>query len=116
MSEIAESRVGAEMETNAEMSALRQSIDGIDEALVKLLAERQRHIAMAAEIKTRIGWPARISTRVDEVIGRVQAAALRENLSPELATNLWTTLVEWSIGYEQELMGATSDDGASTAE
>ncbi len=104
------------METNAEMASLRQRIDGIDEALVRLLAQRQRQIAMAAEIKSRIGWPPRISARVDEVIARVQAAALRENLSPDLATNLWTTLVEWSIGYEQELMGAASQERPPTSE
>lgn len=112
MNETREGRVEAEMETNAEMAALRQSIDAIDDGLVKLLAERQRHIAMAAEIKGRIGWPPRIDSRVEEVIARVQAAALRENLSPELATNLWTTLVEWSIGYEEELMGAAPPPSA----
>jgi isochorismate pyruvate lyase len=91
-------------ETNAEMAALREKIDSLDEALVKLLAERQRQIEAAAEIKSRIGWPARIQPRVEEVLGRVAAQAEKHDLDVGLARSLWSALIEWSIGYEERLM------------
>ncbi|WP_374548025.1 chorismate mutase [Rhodoblastus sp.] len=91
------------------MAALRARIDTIDAGLVDLFAERQRCIEMAAEIKTRIGWPARIQPRVDEVLDRVTARAQRQDLDPELARGLWTALVEWSIAYEERLMDNSSD-------
>jgi isochorismate pyruvate lyase len=86
------------------MAALREKIDSLDEALVKLLAERQRQIENAAEIKSRIGWPARITPRVNEVLGNVAAQAEIQNLDLGLARSLWTVLVEWSIAYEERLI------------
>ncbi len=91
---------------NAEMIALRSRIDSLDAALVKLLAERQRQIEHAAEIKSRIDWPARIPPRVDEVLGRVAAHAEQQGLDAGLARSLWTALIEWSIAYEERLMNA----------
>ena len=93
-----------EPSANAEMAALREKIDSLDEALVKLLAERQRQIENAAEIKSRIGWPARITPRVNEVLGNVAAQAEIQNLDLGLARSLWTVLVEWSIAYEERLI------------
>jgi isochorismate pyruvate lyase len=97
-------------ETNAEMAAVREKIDSLDEALVKLLAERQRQIEAAAEIKSRIGWPARIQPRVEEVLGRVAAQAEKQNLDAGLARSLWSALIEWSIGYEERLMRKSGTD------
>ena len=94
---------------NAEMSALREKIDSLDEALVKLLAERQRQIENAAEIKSRIGWPARITPRVNEVLGNVAAQAHEQNLDADLACSLWTMLVEWSIAYEERLIAKSGE-------
>ena len=95
--------------TNAEMAALRQKIDSIDAALVDALAERQRCIEAAAEIKRRIGWPARIPPRVDEVLARVAMRATERRLDPDLARSLWRAIIEWSIAYEERLMKETSD-------
>jgi isochorismate pyruvate lyase len=95
---------GGEPPANAEMAALREKIDSLDEALVKLLAERQRQIENAAEIKSRIGWPARITPRVNEVLSNVAAQAEIQNLDLGLARSLWTVLVEWSIAYEERLI------------
>jgi isochorismate pyruvate lyase len=92
------------------MAALRLRIDALDEALVGILAQRQRQIEQAAAIKTRIGWPARIPPRVDEVLARVLAEAGRKNLDAELARKLWTAIIEWSIGYEERLMKAATGE------
>jgi isochorismate pyruvate lyase len=94
---------------NAEMDALRRKIDALDEALVDLLAERLQCIEEAAAIKARIGWPARISPRVEEVLRHVAARAAEKNLDADLTRVLWTALVEWSIAYEERLMGAEAE-------
>jgi isochorismate pyruvate lyase len=97
-------------ETNAEMAAVREKIDSLDETLVKLLAERQRQIEAAAEIKSRIGWPARIQPRVEEVLTRVATQAQKHDLDAGLARSLWSALIEWSIGYEERLMKKSGTD------
>jgi isochorismate pyruvate lyase len=108
------SEAAANLQPNAEMAALRLRIDALDEALVKILAERQRQIEQAAAIKTRIGWPARIPPRVDEVLQRVLAEAGRKNLDKDLARKLWTAVIEWSIAYEERLMKAASAEANSS--
>ena len=105
---------GASLLPNPEMADLRLRIDALDEALVQILAERQRQIEQAAAIKTRIGWPARIQPRVDEVLQRVLNEAGRKNLDADLARKLWTAIVEWSIGYEERLMEAATAQAKSS--
>jgi isochorismate pyruvate lyase len=94
---------------DAEMAALRLKIDSIDAAVVDALAERQRCIETAADIKSRIGWPARIPPRVDDVLARVAARAQEKDLDLDLARSLWTAIIEWSIYYEERLMKEKSD-------
>ena len=62
----------AEVET---MPELRAQIDHLDRELIALLAERQRHIDRAAQLKPALGWPARIDERVEEVVAKVEATA-----------------------------------------
>lgn len=88
-----------------EMSDVRRVIDELDDELVALLAKRQRQIERAAKVKPALGIPARVPDRVDEVLARVLGAARREGLSAEVAMNLWTAVIEWSIQYEERLMG-----------
>ncbi len=97
-------------ETDAEMAALRQRIDQLDAALVDIMAERQACIEAAAEVKARIGWPARIPPRVDQVLRHVASRAERKNLDADLAQTLWTAIVEWSIAYEERLMKASGGE------
>jgi isochorismate pyruvate lyase len=98
-----------------EMSDVRRVIDEIDDELVALLAKRQRQIERAARVKPGLGIPARAPERVDEVLARVLGASRREGLSVEVAMKLWTSIIEWSIQYEERLMGdkAPKGDGPS---
>jgi isochorismate pyruvate lyase len=102
-----------------EMADVRRVIDELDDELVTLFARRQRQIERAARVKPALGVPARVPERVDEVLARVLGAARREGMSVELAMNLWTAVIEWSIGYEERLMGdrapkADAPEGDST--
>jgi isochorismate pyruvate lyase len=98
-----------------EMADVRKKIDALDDALVELLAKRQRQIERAAGVKPQLGVPARVPERIDEVLARVLGAARREGLSSEVAMTLWNLLIEWSIQYEERLMGdkAPKSDGKS---
>jgi len=88
-----------------EMAEVRRVIDALDEELVALLAKRQRQIERAARVKPLLDMPARVPERIDEVLARVLEAAKRDGLSQELSAELWTRIIEWSIDYEERLMG-----------
>ncbi|MFM8647046.1 MAG: chorismate mutase [Methylocystis sp.] len=98
-----------------EMSDVRRLIDELDDELVALLAKRQRQIERAARVKPGLGIPARAPERVDEVIARVLGASRREGLSVEVAMKLWTMIIEWSIQYEERLMGEKAPKGDLSA-
>ncbi|MFM8859990.1 MAG: chorismate mutase [Methylocystis sp.] len=98
-----------------EMSDVRRIIDELDDELVALLAKRQRQIERAARVKPGLGIPARAPERVDEVIARVLGASRREGLSVEVAMKLWTMIIEWSIQYEERLMGEKAPKGDYSA-
>ena len=98
-----------------EMADVRATIDALDEELVALLARRQRQIERAAAVKPGLGIPARVPERVDEVLARVAAASQREGMSGELAQALWRAMIEWSIAYEERLMGERAPRGEDEA-
>ncbi|MFO1102204.1 MAG: chorismate mutase [Methylocystis sp.] len=95
----------SEKELQDEMSDVRRLIDELDEELVALLARRQRQIERAAKVKPALGIPANVPERVDEVLAHVLGVARREGLSVELTMNLWRAVIDWSIQYEERLMG-----------
>lgn len=94
------------------MTELRAQIDQIDRALVALLANRAAHIDRAIALKPAEGLPARIGPRVDDVLGKVQAEAAAHDLDPDLATALWTYLIDWSIAREERVLGKSKENDA----
>ncbi len=113
MNEAADAR---KMSPREEMADVRRVIDGLDDEIVALLAKRQRQIERAARVKPLLGVPALVQERVDEVIARVLGAARREGLSMELALRLWSATIEWSIQYEEKLMGDRASKHDDVAE
>jgi len=99
------------MQTPAKMTTMREiraGIDRLDRALVALLAERAAHIDRAAQIKATVGLPARIDSRVEEVVANVRREAAAQGLSPDLAEDLWRRLIDWSIAREECHLRAVS--------
>ena len=83
-----------------DMATLRARIDELDEQLVGLLARRHALIAQAARIKERIGLPARIDDRVEEVVANAGRHAASRGLDPALIENICRQLVEAAIAQE----------------
>ena len=82
------------------MVELRAEIDALDTALITLLSERSRYIDRAVTLKKQEALPARIPSRVNEVIAQIRTEAAEKDLEPDLAETLWQHLIEWSIARE----------------
>lgn len=93
------------------MEELRALIDALDAELVERLAFRAACIDRAVELKRTIGWPARIDTRVEEVVARVRAQAAINGLDADLVERLWRELIEWSIAREEAELGRDDTAG-----
>jgi isochorismate pyruvate lyase len=92
----------------ATMADIRAEIDRIDEALVTLFAERATYIDRAAEVKAEVDLPARIGSRVEEVVRNVRRHAEAQGLPPDLVEKLWRRLIDWSIAREENRLGPDS--------
>ena len=90
------------------MADIRAEIDRVDEALVRLFAERAGYIDRAGEIKARADLPARITSRVEEVVANVRRHAEAQGLPPDLVEKLWRRLIDWSIAREESMLGPDS--------
>ncbi|WP_370295762.1 chorismate mutase [Poseidonocella sp. HB161398] len=97
------------------MAELRMTIDALDRRLIEMLRLRQDCIDRAIELKPAEGLPARIESRVAQVIANVRASALARGFDPDLAASLWRSLIEWSIAREQAELGH-GDAGTSAAD
>ncbi len=93
-------------EACASMAEVRQGVDALDRALVRLLAERQRYMDAAARIK-----PDRSvvhdDARIEDVVAKVLAAAGPAGLSPAIAEPVWRTLIDRCIAHEFEAFDRT---------
>lgn len=86
------------------MSELRVEIDALDRELVGLLAQRIGYVERAAQLKRLAKLPARIESRVEEVVRNVRAVASEAGLDPQLAETLWRDMIDWAIAHEEALM------------
>ena len=82
-----------------EMHEIRAQIDTLDKRLVALLAERQKLIAAAGEVKPSRDT-VRDEARIEEVVQLVLAEAEKLGLAREIAEPVWRQLIESSIAYE----------------
>ena len=88
----------------ADMAAVRSGIDTLDPLLVSLVAERFAFIDRAADLKPAIGMPARVSDRVEEVVGNARAQAAAIGFDPQLTEALWRAMVDLAIAHEERRM------------
>jgi isochorismate pyruvate lyase len=87
------------------MAELRVEIDQLDRELIELIAKRTQYIDRAAVLKQGENLPARITSRVEEVVDNVKRLATQNNLDPQIAETVWRDLIEWSIAKEEQVLG-----------
>ena len=75
------------------LGPLRRGIDGLDDALLLILAGRRRLVAIAAEVKQRNGLPVRDPDRESRILDRGQGLARRLGLPSELAHGQLTLVI-----------------------
>lgn len=78
---------------------VRENIDRIDREIVKLISERSRYVRQAARLKKTtddVGAP----KRVEEVIAKVRTLAENEGLDPDIAEEVYRTMITCFINYE----------------
>ena len=87
------------------MEALRREIDTVDRQIILLLKKRTDFIDRAVDLKLKAGLPARIDSRVEEVVANVCAHAQKIGLAPDLVEDVWRKLIDWSICREEKTLG-----------
>jgi isochorismate pyruvate lyase len=93
--------------TNAsQLTDLRNDIDAVDRALVELLAKREKLVERVLTIKKAENLPARIQTRVNEVVDNACARAAEIGMNPDLARTVWSAMVEWFVAHEEKQLSS----------
>ena len=97
----------------AELTALRQSIDNIDAALVHLLAERFKFTQEVGRLKAREGLPASDPGREKVQIARLRALAEESHLDPAIAEKFLNFIVAEVIHHHQKIAQTGSIDAVT---
>ncbi len=93
------------MKNCTDMNELRDEIDRVDRLIVPLLLERIQLIAQAGHLKTdrdtvRDDW------RIDDVVSKVKAEALKQGGDADYIETLYRFLIEYSINHEFDVWDA----------
>ena len=83
------------------LSEQRAAIDGLDEALLLLLARRFERVAAVAELKRAHDLPARIPERIAAVCERAERLGVELGMPAGAGRALWELLVELSCRAEE---------------
>jgi isochorismate pyruvate lyase len=91
-----------------QLSALRSQIDALDVELINLLAKREKLVGEVLVYKKAQMLPARIQSRIDEVINNAGLRAKVIGMNPDLARTVWAAMVEWFVQHEEGELNATT--------
>lgn len=96
------------------MAHVRQEVDRLDRALVRLIAERQSYMDAAARIKGNRDT-VRDPARIEEVVSKVLTEAKKLGLSPAIAEPVWRTMIERCIAHEFDVWDELHQDAPQHA-
>ncbi|MBW3086035.1 hypothetical protein KEM60_02246 [Austwickia sp. TVS 96-490-7B] len=99
-----------------ELSAIRDSIDNIDAALIHLLAERFKCTQKVGRLKAKHGLPPADPEREATQIARLRALAEQSHLDPAFAEKFLTFIIDEVIHHHQAIAaGREADSGNLTS-
>ena len=81
------------------LQEVRDEIDKLDDAIVELIAKRNRYVNQAAAFKESIE-EVKAPDRVDAVLQKVRHKALSLNLSPNLISKLYKIMINEMVESE----------------
>ncbi len=82
-----------------DLDEVRENINRIDREIIKLISERSSYVRQAARFKNT-KEDVRAPKRVEEVIAKVRTLAEREGLDPDIAEEVYRTVITCFINYE----------------
>ncbi len=86
------------------LSNIRIEIDHIDRELIRLLAQRQKLVEKAGRLKSKGDRAAvQASDRVAQVIANRRKEALELGLSPDVAEDVWRSMIKAFIALEEKV-------------
>lgn len=88
-------------DSQIKLAPLRQKIDDLDEALVKLIAQRFRVVDEVIEIKRNTNVPASISERIEQVVQNAIALSKASGVPEVTIERIWRLLIAETIAYEE---------------
>ena len=81
------------------MIDVRLAVDALDRELVAIIVRRQAYMEAAARIKTDRA-AVYDSARIEDVVTKVKAEAVKQGLSIDIAEPVWREMIKQSIAYE----------------
>lgn len=85
------------------LSALRQSVDNIDAALIHMLAERFRHTQAIGQLKAYASMPPADPAREKQQIERLRRLAQEAKLDPNFAEKFLNFIIKEVIRHHEEI-------------
>ena len=85
------------------LSALRESIDAVDEQLLTLLAHRFELTAEVGQLKKQLGLPALDSAREAVQMQRFAELAARHGLPPDLVQQIMRLVIDEVVSRHRQL-------------
>ncbi|HEV2677938.1 MAG TPA: chorismate mutase [Aliidongia sp.] len=90
-----------------DLTDLRRLIDGIDDQLLDLLAERIAVAERVAAYKQATGIAVRLPDRIEAVKARCAERGATRGLDPAYVRDIWARIIEETCRLEERLIGAT---------
>lgn len=92
----------------ADLADLRRLIDGIDDQLLDLLAERIAVAERVAAHKQETGIAVRLPDRIEAVKARCADRGAARGLDPVYVRDIWGRIIEETCRLEERLIGASA--------
>lgn len=83
------------------LTPLRQKIDTLDEALVKLISQRFEVVDQVIEIKRHSNMPAAIPERIEQVVQNAVEKSKSSGVPEVTIERIWRLLIAETISYEE---------------
>lgn len=88
-------------DSQKKLKPLRLEIDAVDQALIKLIAQRFSIVDRVIKIKRNSSLPASIPERIEQVVQNAIQRAKESNIPEMTVEKIWRLLIAETIAYEE---------------